>query len=319
MPVVKLDGASHQRDDGETVLAALLRGGFDAPHSCKAGACGSCMMRAIDGDIGPNSQMGLKDAWKSQGYFLPCICVPRGDVTVSPLDAGMAVQSTILDIDRLSADVVRLQLARPHQFDFRAGQYLALRNPAGITRSYSIASLPADDVIDLQIRVYPNGRMGSWVAAQARTGEAVTLTGPFGECFYVAGRAHQPLLLIGTGTGLAPLQAILRDALAHGHTGPIHLYHGAVTPAGLYLQNELRAVASRHTNVNYTPVTLQGEASGVTNGSIDTIALQAHPKLEGWRAFLCGDPALVRALKKKIFLAGAGMRDIHADAFLPAG
>ncbi|MFN0044032.1 MAG: 2Fe-2S iron-sulfur cluster-binding protein, partial [Alphaproteobacteria bacterium] len=229
MPVVLLDGASHQREDGETVLAALLRGGFDAPHSCKAGACGSCMMRAVEGDVGPNSQAGLKDAWKAQGYFLPCVCVPRGDLAIAALDAAMAAPSSVISIDPLSADVVRLRLSMPDGFDFRAGQYLSLRNQDGLTRSYSIASLPGDGAIDLQIRIYPDGRMGTWIANHAKPGDAVTLTGPFGECFYVPGREQQPLLLIGTGTGLAPLQAIAHDALAHGHTGPIHLYHGAVT------------------------------------------------------------------------------------------
>lgn len=314
MPVVLFDGASHRRDDGETVLAALLRGGIAAPHSCKAGACGSCMLRAVEGDIGSNSQAGLKDAWKAQGYFLPCICVPRGDVTVAALDAGIAALSNVLAIDNLSGDVIRLRLSRPDNFDFRAGQYLSLQNSAGLARSYSIASLPSDGVIDLQIRIYPNGRMSDWIANHAAPGDLVTLTGPFGECFYTPGREQQPLLLIGTGTGLAPLQAIVRDALAHDHAGPIHLYHGAVTPAGLYLVDELSALP----NINYHPVVLNGAAPGIETGSIDTVALQAHPKLEGWRTYLCGDPALVRALKKKIFLAGAAMRDIHADAFLPA-
>jgi len=314
MPVVLLDGASHQREDGETVLAALLRGGFEAPHSCKAGACGSCMMRAVEGEVGPNSQAGLKDAWKSQGYFLPCVCVPSGDLAITALDAGIAASASVVAVDSLSLNVVRLRLSRPDGFEYRGGQYLALRNPHGLTRSYSIASLPDDGVIDLQIRIYPDGRMGSWIANHARPGDPVTLTGPFGECFYVPGREEQPLLLIGTGTGLAPLQAILRDALLHGHTGPIHLYHGAVTADGLYLVDELKAIA----NINYHPVVLNGEAPDVITGAIDQVALQAHPKLDGWRVFLCGDPALVRTLKKKVFLAGAAMRDIHADAFLPA-
>ena len=175
MPVVLFDGASHQRDDGETVLAALLRGGIAAPHSCKAGACGSCMLRAVEGDLGANSQAGLKDTWKAQGYFLPCVCVPRGDLTVASLDAGMAAVSKALAIDNLSDNVIRLRLSRPDNFDFRAGQYLSLQNASGLARSYSIASLPSDGVIDLQIRIYPNGRMSDWIANHAAPGDVVTL------------------------------------------------------------------------------------------------------------------------------------------------
>jgi NAD(P)H-flavin reductase len=125
--------------------------------------------------------------------------------------------------------------------------------------------------------------------------------------------------LAGTGTGLAPLYGIVIDALQQGHTGPIHLLHGALHEQGLYLVDELRRLAEAHSNFQYSAAVLNGEsATHLEVGPIDQVLMKRIPKLNGWRAFVCGDPAIVNLLKKKIFLAGAASHEIHADPFLPS-
>ena len=161
--------------------------------------------------------------------------------------------------------------------------------------------------------------MSGWLYEEARTGARVHLQGPSGECFYVPGRADQPMLLIGTGTGLAPLYGIARAALGAGHCGPVHLFHGAIRPAGLYLNEELAAMASAYSNFVYTPSVLKADAPGPFKvGPIGGIVANRFPDLDGWRGFVCGDPALVQSLKKQLFLSGIATRDIYADAFLPS-
>jgi len=214
-------------------------------------------------------------------------------------------------MDSLSADVVRVHLDCDAPFEFRSGQYLTLVRADGLARSYSIASLPTEG-LDLHIRLLPNGRMSEWIRTQARVGDPVRVLGPSGDCFYVPGRPEQTLLLIGTGTGLAPLYGILRDALEHGHTGPIHLFHGALRAEGLYLRDELTQLAASHANFEYVPTLFE------TDGPIDQVVLKRFAKPAGSRAYLCGDPAIVQSLKKKLFLQGMNLGDIHADAFLPA-
>jgi NAD(P)H-flavin reductase len=145
------------------------------------------------------------------------------------------------------------------------------------------------------------------------------MQGPHGNCFYVPGKADQPLLLVGTGTGLAPLYAIVRDALHHGHTGPIHLYQGSLRAEGLYCVDTLRELAATHENFHYTPCVLEGDApEGVTVGSIDALVQQDLPKLSGFRAYLCGAPDLVKLMQRKVFLAGVSMQEIFSDPFVPA-
>ena len=115
------------------------------------------------------------------------------------------------------------------------------------------------------------------------------------------------------------LYGILRAALASGHTAPIWLFQGARDPESLYLVDELRAIAAANPQVRYRPSALSGEPSeGIDVGPIDKLVLTELPKLNGFRAFLCGHPRSVGAVKKRVFLAGIPMREIHADPFLPS-
>ncbi len=312
MPSVRYGDFISEVADGESVLDALIRAGAPVLSSCRAGTCGTCVLRVVDGEPTPASQRGLKDAWKAQGYFLPCACQPAGDLRVAPVGADMQVGARITAVEPLGADVALVRLACDGPFDYRAGQYVSLVREDGLARSYSLASLPGQGALELHVRRLPNGRMSGWLTAEDRAGEAVRIQGPLGDCFYVPGRPEQPLLLAGTGTGLAPLYGILRDALRHGHSGPIRLFHGAVRAEGLYLQPELEAAASAHANVDYVPTLLDRD------GPLDAVVLSRQAVLTGWRAFLCGDPPLVQAMRKQLFLKGAAMRDIHVDAFLPA-
>ena len=256
MPRVHWDGVWRELAPQESVLDGLLRNGITIPFSCKAGSCGSCMVRCDSGELPPRAQSGLKESWKQQGYFYACVCVPEGDLEVAPLGAGARASARIAAICDLSASVKEVRLEVEGSLDFRAGQYITLtRNE--VSRSYSIASLPSDGYLSLHVRKIPQGKMSGWVHDHAQPGDVVSIMGPFGECFYVPGQPERPLLLAGTGTGLAPLWGVVQDALAHRHTGPIHLFHGAIEPSGLYLRDELRHLAAQFANVTYSPVVLE--------------------------------------------------------------
>ena len=319
MATIEFDGRKYSLAEQESVLDALLRNGVKAAHSCKAGSCGSCMMRATHGDLPVKSQSGLKDSWKVQRYFLSCVCRPEADLGVTKVGADAQLGAIITALELLSPDVLRVRLRCDGDISFRAGQYVTIVQDCGLARSYSIANLPDEGELELHVRKIAAGKMSGWFHGEARVGDRVSVLGPSGECFYVPGSPEQPLLLAGTGTGLAPLYGILRDALRHGHRGPIHLFHGALHTGGLYLVDELRRLAGLHAHVEYTPAVLNGERSDALEvGSIDQVVLKRFPKLSGWRGYVCGDPTLVQMLKKKLFLCGMASRDIYADAFLPA-
>jgi NAD(P)H-flavin reductase len=219
--------------------------------------------------------------------------------------------------------VTRVRVRLAGELPARAGQYVTLHRQ-GIARSYSIAAIPEPHLLELHVRHLPGGALSPYLcqrAATAEPAEALWVQGPLGDCVYLPGRPAQPLLLAGTGTGLAPLWGVLHDALAAGHTGPIHLFHGAVDPTGLYLVEELRLLAAQHPQLRYAPSVLRDAAAGppgLEEGSLEAVIARHLPKTAGMRAFVCGDPAIVALLKKKLFLSGTALREIAADAFLPA-
>jgi truncated hemoglobin YjbI len=148
----------------------------------------------------------------------------------------------------------------------------------------------------------------------------VAIQGPEGECYYRHGNPEQPLLLIATGTGLAPLQGIARQALSSGHSGPIYLYHGGGTRADCYRHEALTDLAAKHENFHYTAV-LRDEAAGdgFVTGDVGEVVLAAHPDLHGWTAYLAGAPELIAALEPRLLNAGINREVLLSDPFFAAG
>jgi len=300
------------------VLDALERAGVAPPSSCRAGACQSCLLRARAGTPPADAQRGVRESLRLRGYFLACRARPDGDLELDDGDEDRQVEAEIVELGHLSDDVLGVRLMPRRAFEHRAGQYVTLRRHDGPSRSYSIASLPEAGALELHVRVVPGGAMSGWLAHTARVGDTVSLQGPAGDCFYLQDRPTQDLLLAGTGTGAAPLLGILRDALRHGHRGQVVVVHGARTHAGLYLEQAFSSLARAHANVRYHRAVLAGEPSdGVTVGPLDAVLSDLVPVPKDWGIVLCGDPGVVHAARRRVFLAGAAMADIRADAFVP--
>ncbi|MCL4215855.1 MAG: 2Fe-2S iron-sulfur cluster binding domain-containing protein [Candidatus Hydrogenedentes bacterium] len=321
MAKISFQGQTYQAAAGETVLDLLEREGYAVPSSCRSGVCQSCLLRATKGVPPGAAQSGVKDTLRAQGYFLSCRCEPVEDMDVEMPGEGVAKYgTTITGIEWLSKTVIELRTTRPEGFDYCAGQFATLISPEGVARSYSIASVPElDDDLVFQIALLPNGAMSGWLAEHAKPGTTLDVQGPNGACFYVAGKPDQSLVLAGTGTGLAPLFGIARDALRQGHAAAVHLFHGSLASEGLYLVDALRALAEKHDNFHYYPCALNGPApAGIHVGALDSHLLERLPSLTGHRAYLCGAPEFVKLMQRKVFLAGVSLPEILADSFLPA-
>ncbi len=318
MTQLSFNGSHYSCEAGESVLDALGRQGVAIPFSCRNGVCQTCMMQSLDGSVPEAAQVGLKSTLAAQNFFLACACQPVGDMEITlPDSADQLLPATVAAIRPLNDDIVCVGLDCPSLSTFRPGQFINLYKEPGFSRSYSIASLPADGLVRLHVRRLPGGRMSGWIHGELKVGDSLQISAPLGDCFYLPDRPAQPLLLIGTGSGLAPLMGILRDALAQGHVGPIWLYHGSRDVAGLYLVDELREIARLQPHFRYTPcVSDDTGAAGFAPGRALDVALAQHPDLSGWRVYLCGNPDMVKTARKKAYLARAAMSDIYADAFI---
>lgn len=324
-----LSGQAFELSPGESVLDGLARHGVGLPAACRAGVCHTCLLRAVHGDPGPPSQAGLNSSWQADGYFLACLARPVTDLTIAltgeEIRAGEQTQAdaTVAAVRPISPRVIRVTLRPRQPVAFRAGQHLALRRDGGVVRVYSIANTPAEaagDGIEIHVRVYPGGAMSPWLAAAA-PGTPLRIGRPGGDCCYLPGRPEGPLLLAGTGTGIAPLAAVLRDALRHGHAGPAVLIHGAADRSGLYLgtsQPDLRASqpdCGRPASVRWRTC-LRSSGADIADGACEELARLGDPGAV--RAYLCGGRQSVARMRRALFLAGMSLKNICADEFVQA-
>ncbi|MEM7308109.1 MAG: 2Fe-2S iron-sulfur cluster-binding protein [Planctomycetota bacterium] len=319
--IIEVDGRRIECPPGATVLSALEQAGLDVPSGCRAGTCKKCMVQA-DGPAPAAAQRGLRAQLADQGFFLACQACPAdppAQATVRLRDPrGPApVSAHVNGIDAVAPDVARIFLTVEAELPYRPGQYVDVLHPSGATRSYSLASLPEDGRLEMHVRRVPNGQVSGWLHG-LDPGDELRLRGPFGLCYYVDDAPAQRLLLIGAGTGLAPLVGIARSALACGHTGPIDLVHGGLTPERLYLRDELGALAEQHPSLRVHHCVLRDATEREHQGALDEVALRVAGPLAETRAYLCGDDAIVRTLQRGLFLAGLPSGEIHADPFEPA-
>lgn len=304
---------------GETVLDALLRENINIPHGCKAGVCQSCVVQSLDAKPPEKAQGTLKDTLKSSGHFLACQCHPEQSMTLKLSNQSTSFAGGIVVANKPLNRNTQLLIIKINDAElYRAGQFVNLQRSDGLTRSYSIANIPqASGTLEFHIRRLPGGRFSTWTHEALKIGDSILVSEPQGHCFYLPDRKDQGILMIGTGTGLAPLTGILADALSHGHSGPIRLYHGSRKHEDLYHVDQMRELAERHPNFSYTPCVSSGDApEGFTQGRAHDKALAAHADLTRWRVFLCGHPDMVRTTQKQAYLKGARSADIYCDAFV---
>lgn len=204
MAHITFDDKRIELDKGQTVLSALLDNGYEIPNSCRAGACQSCMMQAVDGQPPEKSQTGLKDTLKAQGYFLACSCEPSSPLQiVSANAADTRIKTTVFEHDIISDGILRLRIKPQKNFNYHSGQFINIWKNNTVARSYSLASVnDIDDYLELHIRRIENGMVSSWLHDEIAVGDNLEIQAATGECFYIPGNPEQKILLAGTGTGL---------------------------------------------------------------------------------------------------------------------
>jgi ferredoxin-NADP reductase len=270
-----------------------------------------------------SAQVGLKASQKQLGCFLSCVCKPDSDITVERCEALRTYPSRVVAVDTLSADVLRVTLERPPEFDGQAGQFIQLVRPVDkLMRPYSVASLRGAPLLELHVARLPGGQMSQWLSQAA--GEAVEFRGPLGDCIYVSGEPERPLLLAGTGTGLSPLLGVVREALAAGHQGEILLIHGARNRDSLYAWAALEALAESAPQLTVVGSVLELSESvssastrcAIEGAPIDGLAARAAARLGAVRVYVAGNPERVHRMRKQLYLQGVPLARIHADPFV---
>ena len=314
MPTITYQNTAVIIEAPETLLEGLEKVDIKIPFSCRSGICHSCIMQA-DRQPPPDAQQGLNANQKAQYYFLACRCIPKSNMKINLIGNTDRIQGTVINKQMLNESVLGLWI----QIDSRwfPGQYLTIWHDETEGRSYSIASLcDQNQTIELHIKRHDQGLVSSWLHDDIKTGDPLRLSKPAGNCFYTDNHGDKPLLLVGTGTGLAPLYGIVQDALIQGHKHPIYLYAAAGEPSQLYYVDKLRALAAQHSNLDYIPCVRRGATEGIIQQDVIDLVKQRHTDLKNWTVFLCGSPAMIKQLQRHCFFQGVAVNDILIDAFV---
>jgi NAD(P)H-flavin reductase/ferredoxin len=315
---LKFNNSSFQPQANESVLDCLLRHGQDVDFSCKSGSCQACLLKALKGDVDTDAQRGLKVTAIEQGHFLACQQPAQSIELACKIDEHALFGSARLVEKYLYNDeICRIRLEPSCSLFYHAGQFVNLKNAQGVSRSYSMASLPSEDAyLEFHIRRKVQGEMSNWIFDTFKEGDFIDIQGPLGECFYTPDSPLNTLLLIGSGTGAAPLIGIARDAIRSQHKGDIHFYHGAREAQYLYLHEILNDLQTMVPNFFYHPCTSEKEVSSdIHYGSCNEIALNEMYQPKTTQLYLCGNPQMVMRTSKKAFLDGVSIKNIYTDPF----
>lgn len=317
----------------QSILEACLRHGVNLPHACTHGTCATCKVDVLNGDVdlGEASAFALLDSERNEGKALICTARPCSDVTIEADvtdEDGVTFHpvrdftATVIAVEDCARDVRRLTLELDQEICFNPGQYVQVRVPgtASTNRSWSIASPPSEGrTVELNIRRVPGGAAtDGWVFKDFAAGEQVNLTGPYGR-FFLREARDEPIILIGGGTGLAPLKAMVRHVLESGGPHRMFLYHGARTRADLYDVDYFRDLAQRHPDhLDYRPVLSEESSDGFAQGQVTDAVSADFETCRGYVAYLCGPPPMVEAALRILMAKRLFPRDIYRENFFDA-
>lgn len=332
---VEPSGVSFDVEADETILAAGIRQGIAIPYGCKDGTCGTCKCKKVSGGVqhGAHLEKALSTEEEAQGMVLPCCATPLTDVQLESkqvtAQGALPIKkfpARVASLQKVSHDVVvlRLQVPATEPFQYFAGQYVEVLLKDGDRRAYSMASAPQTQAIqpgiELHIRHMPGGKFTDVVFASMKEKDILRVEGPYGS-FYLRD-ADKPIVLLASGTGFAPIKALLEHMQAEGIQRPVTLYWGGRRPADLYHAEWLQRQCQVMPQLRYVPVISNAEPEDAWTGRtgfVHLAVLEDFADLSNHEVYACGAPIVVDSARTA-YTAQAGLppEAFYADSFTSA-
>ena len=330
---VQPSGRSFTAETDEALLAAAIRQGIGLPYGCKDGACGSCKCKKLEGSItqGPHQLKALSLEEAEAGFILTCCATAHSDIVIESRQVTdesafpiKKMPTRVASLAKASHDVmvVRLQLPAADVFKYHAGQYVEFMLRDGDRRAYSMANAPHTQAetpqVELHIRHMPGGKFTDHVFGPMKEKEILRVEGPFGS-FYLREDSTKPMVLLASGTGFAPIKAIIEHMQFKGITRPAVLYWGGRRPADLYMNDWVKGKVAEMPNLSYIPVVsdalTEDEWTGRT-GFVHNAVLQDIADLSEHQVYACGAPIVVDSAQAAYTAAGLPEDEFYADSFV---
>ena len=314
--------------NGETVANTAYRLGINVPLDCGDGACGTCKCKVRSGqyDLGDEYiEDALSEEEAANGFALACQMKPQSDVVVDIFASSTAckiksetIATTIESIEFPSPEIVKL-VVKPTAgklINFLAGQYANIEVPnSGKTRSYSFSSLSGSNSLEFLVRLVPYGLMSDYLKNEAKVGETLTLSAPFGS-FYVR-ESDKPMLFFAGGTGIAPFLSMLETLAINGSKQAIQLFHGATTDENLVEIARLDEFKKK-LPFDYSLCVSAEKSEKYANGFVTQWISKQHLP-DSYEAYICGPPPMVDAVKDSISSEGIELSNFYMEKFVPTG
>ena len=328
---IKPSNHSFSANEDETILESALREGFVIAYGCRNGACGTCKGRVLEGrvDYGVYQEHALPDDEKKNGHALFCQARPRSDLVIECREISAVrdipiktLPCRVQKMERVAPDVMVLHVRLPasERLQFLAGQYIDILMKDGKRRSLSMANPPHDDAyLELHLRNY-GGPFSDYVFHRMKEKDILRFEGPLGT-FFLREDSDKPIILLASGTGFAPIKAIVDHALYKGIGRPITLYWGGRVRSDLYM-NALAERWAREHGVRYIPVLSEARAEDAWTGRtgfVHRAVMEDYADLSGHQVYACGSPLMVEAAHKD-FTTQCKLPDeeFYSDSFTPA-
>jgi len=308
---VQPSGRAFSADSGEAILSAAIRQGIGMPYGCKDGACGSCKCKKLEGTVvhGPHQSKALSTEEEAAGLILTCCAVAQTDIVLESRqvtdESAFPVRkmpSRVSSLEKVSPDVmvVKLQLPANDTLRYHAGQYIEFILRDGARRSYSMANAPhIGPGVELHIRHMPGGKFTDHVFTAMKEKEILRVEGPFGS-FFLREDSDKPLILLASGTGFAPIKALIEHMQFKGIQRPATLYWGGRRPVDLYMDAWVRERLAEMPQLKYVPVisnALPEDNWTGRTGFVHRAVMEDYPDLSGHQVYACGAPIVVESAR----------------------
>jgi Na+-transporting NADH:ubiquinone oxidoreductase subunit F len=301
-------------DGGRPLLSTLMTEGIFVPSACGGrGSCGLCKLQVTDGagEYSTVEQPWITEVERGKQVRLSCQVKVKRDMRILVPEELFAIReykTEVVSIRDLTYDIkeLTLKLKDPPSIDLRPGRYIQFVVPAyeltpdPVYRAYSVSSPPSSkDTIELEIRLVPNGICTTYVFNHLKTGDTVTINGPYGD-FYLR-ESDREIVFVAGGSGMAPIKSMLLDMAEKGSTRKATYFFGARAVRDLFLVDEMRALQKRLPNFRFVPALsspLPEDKWDGETGLITDVLARHYERMDHHEAYLCGSPGMIDAAIK---------------------
>jgi toluene monooxygenase electron transfer component len=335
MPTISIEGAAtFACGNDDTLLRAGLRAGFGIPYECNVGACGTCKVELLAGEVISNwsDAPGLSTRDQAKNRVLACQSKPLRDCSIKvrlqeecrPIHRPQRFAARLTGMRDLTHDIREFRFLASGSSPFEPGQYAVLTLPsvAGV-RAYSMCNLAnAEGEWHFQIKRVPNGAGSNALFDRVTIGSTITIDGPYGMA-YLRRDSPRDLVCIAGGSGLSPMMAIARGMAAEPKLADraLHFFYGGRGPMDICGEDMLAELSGFGRRIHFTPVISMPELdvakswTGAVGFVHEYVLAKFSDRLAAFEYYFAGPPPMTQAVQAMLIKNKVPFNQLHYDSF----